>query len=460
MLDYKSPHKKIIIPDKSRMRSPDFIYGVATAAFQIEGGADSRETSIWDTYCKKPGNILDASNGDVACNHYELWQDDIRLLQSLNVDAYRFSISWTRVLNSDGTLNHNGIDFYHKLLDNLNESGIKPFVTLYHWDLPQHLEDKGGWLNRDTASHFRDYVYLVSTALKNKVYSYATLNEPYCSAHLGYETGEHAPGIKGKQFGKKAAHHLLLAHGLGMQVLQSTSPQSINGIVINVSPIYPATDSSEDLKAASYADQNINQWFIKPLLDAEYPEILKDIPKHHRPDLLEQDLKIISTPIDYLGINYYTRTIVEADIEESYAVVEPTNAVLTEMGWEIYSKGYKDILTSLNDQYQLPPIYLTENGAAMPDRFLNGEINDLDRVEYFQKHLTAVHEALQEGVDIQAYFAWSLMDNFEWSHGYSKRFGLVYVDYETQQRTIKQSGLAYRDFIGSRQSILETAQGS
>ncbi|MFT5452254.1 MAG: beta-glucosidase [Enterobacterales bacterium] len=448
MTESKSLIKQISIPEKSRLLTPEFIYGVATASFQIEGGRESRGQNIWDTFCQSTGTIEDGSNGDVACNHYQLWEDDVELIRSLNVDAYRFSISWTRVLNKDGTINHKGIEFYSRLLDRLNEYGIKPFVTLYHWDLPQHLEHKGGWLNRDTAYRFRDYADKVSRLFKDKVYSYATLNEPYCSAHLGYETGIHAPGIK--HLGKKAAHHLLLAHGLGMQVLQSNSPESKNGIVVNLSPTYPATASSEDIKAAKIADQDINHWYIKPILDGQYPELLELTPEKDRPDIQQDDLKIISTAVDYLGINYYTRTVIEASQDNLYEVTEPTIKPLTEMDWEVFPQGYFDILTRLNNEYKLPPVYLTENGAAMPDQLIAGEVQDLDRVDFFQTHFEAVHQAIEAGVDIQSYFAWSLMDNFEWARGYTKRFGLVYVNYETQQRIIKQSGLAFRDFIGSR----------
>ena len=444
----ESLFKKITIAENSRLHTPEFIYGVATASFQIEGGRESRGQNIWDTFCQSTGNIEDSSNGDVACNHYQLWEEDLELLRSLNVDAYRFSISWTRVLNSDGTINNKGIDFYSRLLDRLNEYEIKPFVTLYHWDLPQHLEDKGGWLNRSTAYHFRDYADKVSRQLKGKVYSYATLNEPYCSAHLGYETGIHAPGIK--KLGKKAAHHLLLAHGLGMQVLENNSPESKNGIVVNVSPTYPATDNSEDVKATEIADQDINHWYIKPILEGKYPELLEQTPEKDKPDIQQDDLKIISTPIDYLGINYYTRTVIEASQDKLYDVTEPSITPLTEMGWEVYPEGYFDILTRLNNEYKLPPIYLTENGAAMRDQVIAGEVEDLDRVDFFQVHFEAIHRAIEAGVDIQSYFAWCLMDNFEWARGYTKRFGLVYVNYETQQRIIKQSGLAFRDFVGSR----------
>ncbi|MCP4272647.1 MAG: beta-glucosidase [Gammaproteobacteria bacterium] len=449
---------KIVMPERSRLNSSDFIFGVATSAFQIEGNIESREITIWDTFCRQQGRIIDNSTADRACDHIRLWEQDIEILQSLNVDAYRFSLSWARLIKSDGSLNHNGFTFYHNLLDKLNEVNIKPFVTFYHWDLPQFIQDKGGWLNRDTASLFSDYVEIVSRSFKNKIYSYATLNEPYCSAHLGYETGIHAPGITDKSCSKIVAHHLLLAHGLGMQVLNVTSPQSQNGIVLNVSPTYPATSDPEDIKATVIADQEINHWFLKPVLEGSYPELIDKLPKEYQPDIHEHDLKIISTPIDYLGINYYTRTVIQADDKKHYAVNTPSELPTTEMGWEIYPKGYTDILNRLNDEYQLPPVYLTENGAAMSDTLINGGVQDLERLQYYQEHLIAVHQAIEDGVDIRAYFAWSLMDNFEWAEGYTKRFGLVYIDYETQQRTIKQSGLTYGEFLNSRSSTKQKEQ--
>ncbi len=458
MFNPKLLQTKIVMPESSRLNSSDFIFGVATSAFQIEGNIESRETTIWDTFCNQEGAIVDASMGARACDHINRWEQDIEILQKLNVDAYRFSLSWGRLINFDGTLNQKGFSFYHNLLDKLNEYNIKTFVTLYHWDLPQYIHDKGGWLQRDTASEFSDYVEIVAKAFKDKVYSYATLNEPYCSAHLGYETGIHAPGVTDKSCSKKVAHHLLLAHGLGMQVLNEISPQSQNGIVLNVSPTYPATSAPEDIRATDIADQEINHWYLKPIFEGKYPELLDNLPKQYQPDIQEQDLTIISTAIDYLGINYYTRTVIKADKDKLYVVKTPTELPITEMGWEIYPQGYTDILNRLNDEYKLPPIYLTENGAAMSDELKNGEVQDTGRLQYIQDHLVAVHKAINEGVDIRAYFAWSLMDNFEWAEGYTKRFGLVYVDYETQQRTIKQSGLAYSEFLNSRCTTQQLVQ--
>ncbi|CAM2741492.1 GH1 family beta-glucosidase [Pseudoalteromonas distincta] len=440
---------KISLPFNSPLVTKDFVYGVATASFQIEGGYEHRLPCIWDTFCNTPGKIADNSNGHVACDHYNNWQQDIDLIESLGVDAYRLSISWPRVMTQDGKLNPVGVKFYTNILDELKRKNIKAFVTLYHWDLPQHLEDNGGWLNRQTAYAFEQYVELITNAFGNRVYSYATLNEPFCSAFLGYEIGIHAPGLVGKQYGKKAAHHLLLAHGLAMNVLNKTSPDTQNGIVLNFTPAYPLTNSQEDIDCAKYADDYLNQWYMKPIMDGKYPDIINQLPSDHLPDIHPGDMELISQPIDYLGINFYTRQVYKAHPTDIYEPIAPAGP-LTDMGWEIYPQSFTDLLVSLNKTYTLPPIYITENGAAMPDTYNNGEVNDLDRLSYYNTHLNAVHDAVEQGVIIHGYFAWSLMDNFEWAEGYLKRFGIVYVDYETQQRTIKNSGLAYKELISKR----------
>jgi beta-glucosidase len=444
---------KISLPQASTLRRPEFIYGVATASFQIEGGRQGRLPCIWDTFCAERDTIVDGSNGDVACDHFNRWQEDLDLIESLNVDAYRFSISWPRVMHSDGRLNEEGVDFYIQILDRLNAKGIKPFVTLYHWDLPQHLEDKGGWLNRETSYQFRDYVDKITQAFGTRVYSYATLNEPFCSAHLGYELGTHAPGKVGKQYGKKAAHHLLLAHGLAMPVIEKNSPQSKNGIVLNFTPTYPKSNSQEDINAAKMADEHLNHWYIKPLIDGAYPDLLASLPEQEKPEIQPGDLEIIAQPLDYVGINYYTRAIYQANGNKGYEQEVPTNVPMTDMGWEIYPQGFTDLLVSMNQRYTLPPVYITENGAAMKDEYAQGAVNDFARTTYFNEHLNAVHQACEQGVNIQAYFAWSLMDNFEWAEGYLKRFGIVHVNYDSQARTIKGSGYAYRDYLADRLNI-------
>ncbi len=440
---------KLSLPQNSTMLEKDFLYGVATASFQIEGGIKERLPCIWDTFCQTANKIADNSDGAIACDHFNQWQEDIELIQYLGVDAYRLSISWPRVMTKSGELNPDGVQFYLNILERLKSKNIKAFVTLYHWDLPQHLEDNGGWLNRETAYHFQKYADKISQAFGDSVYSYATLNEPFCSAYLGYEIGVHAPGIVGKEFGRKAAHHLLLAHGLAMQALQKNSPNSLNGIVLNFTPCYANSDSSDDIKAAKFADDYINQWYIKPLFDQQYPEIINQLPDDHRPEIHHGDMEIIAQPLDYLGINFYTRMIYQANEKEHY-VEMPIPEPRTDIGWEICPQAFTELLVSLNKSYQLPPIYITENGAAMADEFIDGTVNDQDRIDYYQKHLNAVHNAIEQGVNIKGYFAWSLMDNFEWAEGYLKRFGIIHVDYQTLKRTIKASGLAYKHLVSRR----------
>ena len=443
---------KITLPSNSKMLSPNFTFGVATASFQIEGGIDHRLPCIWDTFCATAGKIADQSDGSIACDHYNKWSNDIELIDTLGVDAYRMSISWPRVINKDGSLNEVGVNFYIQILDSLNARNIKPYVTLYHWDLPQHLEDEGGWLNRETSFKFADYADKISKAFGDRVYSYATFNEPFCSAYLGYEIGVHAPGIVGKEFGRKAAHHILLAHGLGMQKLQQNVPNAKNGIVLNFTPCYAKTDNQADQKATIYADQYINQWYIKPLFDKCYPDVINQLPEQNRPDVHPGDFDIIAQPMDFIGINYYTRLTYSAPTHQDELWFEHEHLYpRTDIGWEIYPKALTELLVSLNAKYKLPPIFITENGAAMPDKVeANGDIIDNDRLDYYQTHLNAVHEAIEQDVNIQGYFAWSLMDNFEWAEGYLKRFGIVRVDYETLERTVKLSGKAYADLVKSR----------
>lgn len=440
---------KLTLPPASKMLSPDFTYGVATASFQIEGAVEKRLPCIWDTFCATEGKIADGSNGDIACDHANLWQQDVELIESLGVSAYRLSISWPRVITQEGKLNNQGVKFYTDLFDALNAKNIKPFVTLYHWDLPQYLEDNGGWLNRDTAYAFEHYVDLITQAFGERVYSYATLNEPFCSSYLGYEVGIHAPGKVGKAYGRKAAHHLLLAHGLAMNVLKKNAPHAMNGIVLNFTPCYPASNSEDDIAAAEYADDYFNQWYIKPLFDGCYPEIINQMPVEQQPEIHTGDMEIISASLDFLGVNFYTRAIYQADADEIYQQLPPPPP-LTDIGWEIYPQAFTDLLTSLNSLYKLPPIYIAENGCAMSDELKDGQVNDQNRIDYYQAHLNALNNAIEQGVNVQGYFAWSLMDNFEWAEGYLKRFGIVYVDYQSQQRTIKASGKAYQALITSR----------
>ena len=440
---------KISLPINSKMLKKEFIYGVATASFQIEGAADKRLPCIWDTFCSKENTVADGSNGDIACDHYNRWNEDIELIDSLGVDAYRLSISWPRVITESGELNPEGVEFYLNILKELKKRNIKAFVTLYHWDLPQHLEDNGGWLNRETSYKFAQYVHLITVAFGDLVHSYATLNEPFCSAFLGYEIGVHAPGKIGREFGKKAAHHLLLAHGLAMSVLAKNSPNTLNGIVLNFTPAYAVDDKNENILAASFADDYYNQWYIKPIFDGKYPEILQELPDNCHPEIHPGDMEIISHSVDFLGINFYTRSVYKAS-DDDYFEELPATGKLTDIGWEVYPQAFTELLQSLNERYDLPPIYITENGAAINDKIVDNEVVDQDRIDYYQEHLLAVNDAIESGVNIQGYFAWSLMDNFEWAEGYLKRFGIVYVDYESQIRTIKNSGHAYKTLISNR----------
>lgn len=441
---------KLTLPPSSRLRSKEFTFGVATSSYQIEGGIDSRLPCNWDTFCEQPNTIVDNTNGAIACDHVNRWQDDIELIANLGVDAYRFSIAWGRVINLDGSLNNEGVTFYKNILAKLREKNLKAYITLYHWDLPQHLEDAGGWLNRETAYKFRDYVNLITQALDDDVFCYTTLNEPFCSAYLGYEIGVHAPGIKDLASGRKAAHHLLLAHGLAMQVLRKNCPNSLSGIVLNMSPCYAGSNAQADIDAAKRADDLLFQWYAQPLLTGCYPNAINSLPDNAKPPVCEGDMALISQPLDYLGLNYYTRAIFFADGNGGFTEQVPESVELTDMGWEVYPQGLTDLLVDLNQRYTLPPLLITENGAAMVDELVNGEVNDIARINYFQTHLQAVHNAIEQGVDVRGYFAWSLMDNFEWALGYSKRFGITYVDYQTQKRTLKASGHAFAEFVSSR----------
>lgn len=447
----------IQLPKNTKMLSPSFTYGVATAAFQIEGAntKDGRLESIWDRFCKQPNTVKNNDDGSIACDHYHLWQDDIKLIQSLGVDAYRLSIAWPRVIQLDGSLNLLGVRFYKELLKALKDANIKTFVTLYHWDLPQHLEDRGGWLNRDTCYKFRDYADLISQELNQYVDSWATFNEPFCAAILGYELGIHAPGLSEPKYGRQAAHHILLAHGLALPVLRKNAPSAQVGIVLNMNRSYAASESSEDQFAGLMRDNLDNQFFIEPLIKGQYPNILQVVAPNYLPAMvLEGDMEIISQPIDFLGLNYYTCNHNAFDAENFFLNVKNSNEVeYTDIGWEIAPHAFEELLVNLNQQYKLPPIIITENGAACADTFINGEVNDEQRVRYLNDHLNAIHNAIEAGVNIQGYFAWSLMDNFEWAEGYSKRFGLVHVDYRTQKRTIKLSGKAYQTFLKNRKPV-------
>ncbi len=428
----------------------DFVWGVATSAFQIEGAntADGRGPSIWDTFCAKPGAIADGTDGSRACEHYQRWQSDLDLIAKLGVNTYRFSVAWPRVQPlGSGAWNSQGLDFYERLVDGMLERGLAPYLTLNHWDLPQALQDQGGWANRDICHRFVEYALGMHQRLGDRVASIATHNEPWVMAILGYETGIFAPGIKERGIAMQAAHHLLLSHGMAVRALREVSCKAELGIVLNLSPIHAATDSAADLAKARLDDGRLVRWFMDPLYKASYPQDILDHLGADGPPVQEGDMDIIATPMDFMGINYYSRTVVRA--EGSYDV-HSSGLEVTEMDWEVYPQGLTELLVRLHQDYPVPSLLITENGGAFKDPVVNGQVHDADRVRYLQTHIEAVHQAMLQGVPMKGYMVWSLMDNFEWASGYAKRFGIVYVDYETQQRTLKDSAKWYRDFLAGQ----------
>ena len=443
-------------PAGSAMRRPEFIFVAGTSSYQIEGAAhaDGRLESIWDRFCATPGKVLRGENGDVACDHYHRWQEDLDILARLGVDAYRFSIAWPRVMDASGRPNPRGIDFYKRLLDGMAERGIQAFVTLYHWDLPQHLEDRGGWLNRETAYRFADYADLMSRELGNRVHTWTTHNEPWCSAWLGYGDGHHAPGLANPRWAAQAMHHLLLGHGLALPALRANAPQAQHGIVVNCAPGYADSDTAEDRDAAHLFETYQNRWALDPLLKGEYPAELWRYWKGAEPLVLAGDMDLIKQPIDYLGINFYSRAVLRSKGADTIDWVRHPEVERTTMDWEVYPQGMQDLFEAFNRDYpNLPPLYVTENGMSSHDSVSSaGEVDDLQRQSYIKRHFAACSRAMDSGVDVRGYFIWSLLDNFEWAFGYERRFGLVHVDFETQQRTLKRSALAYADFLAERRA--------
>lgn len=444
-------------PLGSRMNRPEFLFGAGTSSYQIEGAAreDGRLPLIWDTFCAAPGKVARNENGDVACDHYHRWADDVDLLAGLGVDAYRFSVAWPRVMHADGRPNHRGIDFYKRLADRLGERGIRAFVTLYHWDLPQHLEDRCGWLNRETAYRFADYADLMSRELAGRVSTWATHNEPWCAAYLGYGNGHHAPGHADIRWGTQAMHHLLLGHGLALPALRANDAGAQVGLVANVGPGYPDTDSAADRRAAGLYDAYQNSWVLDPLLKGAYPGTLWQLWKGCEPLVLPGDMDIIARPIDYLGLNFYSRAVLRAKGEHDFEWVQRPEAERTTMDWEVYPQGLQDILEAFQRKYpNLPPIYITENGMSSADVVADDQVDDVQRQSYLKRHFAACSRAMDNGVDVRGYFIWSLLDNFEWAWGYERRFGIVHVDFQTQQRTPKRSALAYAAFLRGRAPVL------
>ncbi|WP_199547848.1 GH1 family beta-glucosidase [Streptomyces sp. N35] len=446
-----------------------FVFGAATASYQIEGAAydDGRGPSIWDTYSHTPGRTAGGDTGDVACDHYHRYREDIGLLRGLGVDSYRFSIAWPRIQpTGQGPANQKGLDFYSRLVDELLEAGIEPAATLYHWDLPQALEDRGGWRVRETAERFAEYTAVVAELLADRVPRWITLNEPWCSAFLGYSVGRHAPGAQEGTGALAAAHHLLVGHGLAVKALRAAGVREV-GITLNPDFNVPATDSAGDRAAALRADTQHNLVWTDPILAGRYPEAEQDTWGEliTRQDFRrEGDLELIAQPLDFLGVNYYRPTLVA---DAPYREADPAVRVATDnryaerpwpdvrrnaMGWPVVPETFTRLLTGLKDRYgdALPPIHITENGTAEHDEpASDGAVHDTDRVTYLHDHLTALRAAMDAGVDVRGYYVWSLLDNFEWALGYAKRFGIIRVDYDTQERTPKDSYHWYRRLIAA-----------
>lgn len=433
-----------------------FLWGVATAAQQIEGARheDGRGESLWDDYATVPGNIADGSDPFTACDHYHRWRDDIELMKWLGVGAYRLSIAWTRILPTGrGAPNEAGLDFYEKLIDGLLAAGIKPFVTLNHWDIPQALQAAGGWPERDTVSAFVEYTDAITRRLGDRVFSWATHNEPWCIAVQGYEEAGHAPGRRNPSEALRTAHHLLLSHGLATAVIRRNAPKSEVGIVLNLAPGWAATNSPADHEAVRIHDGLFNRWYLDPIFQGTYPADtiaarvhLGHLESAELPFVEDGDMETINAPLDYLGVNYYGRSVVQMGPGDRPAGVCPVPPEeLTDMGWEVFPAGLTRLLTRLTEDYDPPAIYITESGAAFHDTVDgDGRIHDPRRLAFLRDHMAAAADAISEGVPLRGYFVWTLMDNFEWQHGYTMRFGLFRVDYDTQKRSPKESAHWYR----------------
>ena len=446
---------------------PDFLWGAATSAYQIEGAVreDGRALSVWDRFAAVPGATYQGETGEIAADHYHRMEADVALMADLNLNAYRFSLSWPRILpQGTGAVNERGLDFYDRLVDELLARGIRPLATLYHWDLPIALQDRGGWLARDTAYAFADYAGVVARRLGDRVAWWVTHNEPWCSAYLGYALGIHAPGLYDKQLAVQVGHHLLLSHGLAVQRLRAyLPPQAQVGIAPDFYPVYAADNRPESLLAVEEADTFRNRWFLDPLFRGSYPDNLFTDMGVTPPTVHDDDFSIISTPIDFLGVNYYSRMLVRgsedpATIAEhtvpfnNYEAVERVpGASYTEMGWEIFPDGLANILTRIHREYAPRAMVVTESGAAFDDHLDGiGTVHDQRRIDYLRAHIQTVAQVIRQGVPIKGYVVWSFLDNFEWSEGYQRRFGLVYVDYPTQRRIIKDSGRWYASFVASQ----------
>lgn len=446
----------LVLPTVHRSEFPaDFVWGCATSSYQIEGAAteDGRGESIWDRFCATPGTIRDGSSGLVACDHYHRWPEDLDLARSFGVDAYRFSIAWPRIFpQGRGRLaNQKGLDFYSRLVDGLLERGVTPWATLYHWDLPQALQENGGWANRDIVEAFVDYADVVTRHLGDRVKNWITHNEPWCTAFLGHQEGIHAPGLKDAKVAMQVCHHVMLSHGLAVPVIRNNVPTARVGITLSLHPVLAASPSEADAAAVMRHDGSRNRWFLDPLYGRGYPADTMALLASDAPTILPGDVDAIAAPTDFLGVNYYFPEMVAAapgEIGIATRVVSPPNIERTAFGWQVSPEGLVTLLARIQRDYNPKAMYLTENGSTYNDVVLpNGSILDEARRSYLVRHIAAAREATRSGVALKGYFAWSLLDNFEWAEGYARRFGLTYVDYATQKRTPKASGKWYSEFL-------------
>ncbi len=433
----------------------EFKWGAATASYQIEGAynQDGRGLSIWDTFSSTKGNVLNGDTGNEACEHYNKLEEDIELMKEIGLETYRFSIAWPRIFPlGRGKVNQKGLDFYNKLIDGLLKAGIEPAITLYHWDLPQALQDKGGWESKETVDAFVDYAEVIFKTFGDRVNTWITHNEPFVVAFHGNSTGDHAPGIKNHLVALKVAHNLLVSHGLVVRKFREMDIAGNIGITLNLSYAYTVSDSKEDSLAADLFTAFYNGWFLDPIFKGNYPKNLVHIYKERYEDIdfLFENVEVISEEIDFLGINYYSRGLVEFDSTSDFfniKTIKPEESNYTAMNWEIYPKGLYDLLINISKEYTDLPLYITENGAAFNDKVVDGIVNDTRRIEFLKGHFESAYDAIQSGVNLQRYYVWSLMDNFEWAYGYSKRFGIIFVDYSTKERILKNSAHWYKEVI-------------
>jgi beta-galactosidase len=435
----------------------DFVWGAATASYQIEGAYDEggRGETIWDRFCTIPGNILNGDDGKIACDHYHRYQEDIDLMKSMGLKAYRFSIAWSRILpDGKGEINQEGLNFYVKLVDALLLAGIEPYITLYHWDLPQKLQNIGGWTNPDMPKYFLKYSKILFEALGAKVKHWITLNEPYCAAFLGNYEGRHAPGLTDFSSALLTAYYMYVGHGLAVEEFRKSVPDGKIGITLNLMGRLPLTEEPKDIDASVIADGYLNRWFLDPIMYGKYPCDMMDFYKSKGvvlPEFEEEHLLLISQKLDFIGLNYYNDFYVTADEHKwplGFRIENPKFVPVNDRGWPVTEQGFFNMLVRMKEEYGINNIYITENGTSFPDVVsLEGKVEDSGREDYLKRHIKVMHEAIEKGVNVKGYFQWSLYDNFEWGFGYSSRFGIVFVDFNTQERIIKESGHWYSQVI-------------